>query len=427
MNNIVKIDQNLYLVANHNLLVYDKRNLNNLNMIKDIIDEICTNTKTTETSIKYNDPKFYRKIEFLLTNKCNLKCVYCYSQEERNTDSLDFRKAKLLIDQAIQTNILERTFIHRESHLDLIFHGGGEPSCESILMQEIVEYAKEQCKKREIELNLYIKSNGIFPLNFAMWLFEMDFVVNISLDGLKEDNDFQRPTLSNQGSFDIVARNLDYFNIKNSKFLIRSTITSKNLNKLIDFSDYIINRWNRVNDVIYEPIMIYDEQYSFLELTDPHYLIEILQENKELFDKVGINFNSTYDEYLLHDVGLCGGNRFNICIVTPNGDITVCQENVNTNQYFYGKVTDKEIIFDGKVINELKHEFQNLDSLCLECPIHKYCYGGCFNRRKSKNRSVYCNIQQHLYKDLFKRIIKNRKSTEYVNLVETQDLIYACW
>ena len=74
----------------------------------------------------------------LLTNRCNLRCTYCYaSGGEGPIQDLPLELAWAAIDHASQ-NAVERG----QPHFDLTFHGGGEPVQAWETLQQATAYAR---------------------------------------------------------------------------------------------------------------------------------------------------------------------------------------------------------------------------------------------------------------------------------------------
>ena len=169
-------------------------------------------------------------ISFFLTTRCNLNCIYCYTnkstfEHQDQTLNLDFAKAG--IDDYYETNY--------KRHIR--FFGAGEPTEEFDLMKKIYYYAKDKDYRTTAE----IQTNGCFSEEVAKWLAWNVDIIWISSDGTPDIQDYYRPMLSNSKSSEILERNIRY--IVNQKCEsgvvgIRSTITDSNYEKQIEMIKY---------------------------------------------------------------------------------------------------------------------------------------------------------------------------------------------
>lgn len=417
------IDECMYYDSIKNVLFIDNKKNLSMNEINENI--LKHNFHLTKHKIKYNNYIMFRKIEILLTNKCNLNCIYCYSQNNRTNKTLDFQQIKLLIDQSVRNNLLEFKLFNRDKHIDLFFHGGGEPTCEFKLIKKIVKYVKESCEKNQIKLNLNIKTNGSFNEKILKWLIDNNFMINISLDGKKMEHNLQRSSKNNISLYEQIIKNLNYLNSVNASFEIRSTITNLNINKMEEFANYICQRWPNVRSVIFEPIMIYEKKYEFLKIRDINNYISNMEKLRLLFNKNNINFNFNVNPNILFSQGICGSLMFNVCIIDANGNISLCHERCDDEKYIYGKVTNNEIIWYDDVIEEIKNN-NNFDKKCNDCIIKNFCFGGCISRRKALNSEQYCELQKYFYINAIKELYKNKKKYK-VNLIQNEDYEIINW
>jgi len=82
-------------------------------------------------------------VEIHLTNKCNLKCYYCTYKDKRDTQTLTYDEAKLVIKRLCFMGVR-----------GLTFSGGGEPTLHPCLV-ELAEYAKL------LRLDVGLITNGV--------------------------------------------------------------------------------------------------------------------------------------------------------------------------------------------------------------------------------------------------------------------------
>jgi uncharacterized protein len=136
----------------------------------------------------------------LLTNRCNLRCIYCYaSAGEVASESMSPALARAAID-CVHANA--RDLEHPS--FELTFHGGGEP----VLAWETLTQAVVHARSRDLPARITAVSNGIWSEGQRQWIVDNLDRVTISCDGAPATQDRQRPYPSGRGSSEAVMRTL---------------------------------------------------------------------------------------------------------------------------------------------------------------------------------------------------------------------------
>lgn len=162
----------------------------------------------------------------LATEKCNLRCNYCYENFEhgkmpRNT--IDGIKA--LIDRrASELNILEIGWF------------GGEPLLNIGAIEEIGNHAKNHARTSHLRYISSMSTNAVY-LNNDIFKRVMDAGVGafqITLDGAKDKHDLIRKGIHNQPTFSVIWNNLIEIKRTTSKFNIglRVHVSKDNLTSI---------------------------------------------------------------------------------------------------------------------------------------------------------------------------------------------------
>ncbi|MGJ0505570.1 MAG: radical SAM protein [Methylocystis sp.] len=143
-----------------------------------------------------------RALSLAVAQKCNLACSYCYAREgsfggEPAAMSLDMAHAavdKLLAD-VVPGERINLSFL------------GGEPLANRVVLRAATERAAELAAARDVVVTFSITTNGTLVTPDDGAFFERyGFAVTVSLDGIGEVHDRQRPFKSGRGSY---ARILD--------------------------------------------------------------------------------------------------------------------------------------------------------------------------------------------------------------------------
>ncbi|HVT40539.1 MAG TPA: radical SAM protein [Gemmatimonadaceae bacterium] len=139
-----------------------------------------------------------RAISLAIAQKCNLGCTYCYASQgdfggppKDMTSQTAERAVRLLIDAAQPGDRVNVAFL------------GGEPMTNRTVLRATTEFAAAMAAAREVRIGFSITSNGtLLTADDADFFEQHGFAVTISLDGVREDHDRQRPFKNGNGSFD---------------------------------------------------------------------------------------------------------------------------------------------------------------------------------------------------------------------------------
>lgn len=137
-----------------------------------------------------------------ITNACNLDCPYCYVRKSsaRMSEETGRKAIDLLFSMA------ER----RGFHTLKLKYAGGEATLHFKLVRTLQQYAKQRSLATGISLRSVVLSNGT-KLNSqdAQWLCEARVKLAISVDGVGNDHDRQRPLQRGGSSFQAIERTVD--------------------------------------------------------------------------------------------------------------------------------------------------------------------------------------------------------------------------
>ena len=145
--------------------------------------------------------KDQKKIMILLTEACNLNCIYCY-EHYKNPRKMDFSVAKKILDDFFATT--------KSGDTVLIEVFGGEVFLNFELVKQIDDYVINKYSDRKIFFET--TTNGtLIHGELQEWLFDRKdrYMISLSLDGTKEMHDKNRPYLSGKGSYDSI--DIDFF------------------------------------------------------------------------------------------------------------------------------------------------------------------------------------------------------------------------
>ncbi|GHO93575.1 hypothetical protein KSF_036230 [Reticulibacter mediterranei] len=170
-----------------------------------------------------------------VTNTCNMGCSYCYiakSTEHMATD-IGERAVDAVIRSALHAH-------YQQIHLK---YAGGEALLRLPQVLALHDYALRQAEQHGLRLSATLLSNGaaLLPRSIQQ-LKQRNIGVTISLDGIGEDHDKQRPLVNGMGSFRLVDRAITRLLEHDLMPNINVTVSQRNLAGLPKLVDYLLER-----------------------------------------------------------------------------------------------------------------------------------------------------------------------------------------
>lgn len=136
---------------------------------------------------------------FVLTNQCNMCCVYCQAQ-----DSAGQQKGKMSED--IAKRAVDIALQSPQRSIDFEFQGG-EPLTNFEMIRFIVEYSKKRCNDKEIHYSV-VTNTLLLNDEMIQYFKEQQISVSTSLDGDETVHNGNRPRLTGEGTFATVCDNI---------------------------------------------------------------------------------------------------------------------------------------------------------------------------------------------------------------------------
>ena len=336
-------------------------------------------------------------ISFFLTTKCNLRCTYCYNNNERNEfehKTLSIQIAKAGIDDYFEK--------HKSRHIR--FYGPGEPTLEFDLMRQITEYAKQKGGKN---ISVELQTNGAFSKNIRQWILKNIDIVWVSFDGPPDIQNKQRPFPKNKPSAPKIEENIKWL-IKSStksSFMVgaRVTMTNLNIKRQVEMVEYFnclgINHvWTDPEFPAVDKIPVCDdkEKLSTFQFDMDLYLEKFIEAHQ-----YAQRLNMFYGSFLTCNFDGETKTHCRACTpvphLTPDGYVSACDLVVlgsnshHMNCFIYGKWNEKTKQFDYDVdkIDILRN--RNVDNLkhCEKCIAKMYCGGYCLGEVVNETGNLF--------------------------------------
>lgn len=341
----------------------------------------------------------------LLSDRCNLRCLYCYGSSDSTGDIMPLETGKAAIN-----TLLENSLKYKSGFIDVGFHGGGEPSTNWDVLVDVIGYAEQRCQQSKVRLRSTICSNGVMTEDKVRWLAENISNITISIDGPPEVQNLQRPLPRGEPSFDHVARTIDILDSIGKQYVFRVTATALSESSLPDIYTFLVTRFHPTM-VCIEPLFVCGRcvtshcQPPAAEAFTRN-LVEILDRSRHT--KVPLQYSG--GRFFSLNTCFCGSAGSNF-FVTSRGDVTACvevsrREDPRAEIFMYGNydTTSGRFTFDTVKFQQLvRLRVQDFDS-CEDCFARWHCCGDCLakspvlTRIKEQRNPYRCSINQAFIK-----------------------------
>jgi uncharacterized protein len=171
-------------------------------------------------------PTSYATFMVNVSQRCNLTCPYCYvnkglfDYEEKPIARMSAETADQLVDQIYARFPRFDTYGYH-------FYGG-EPLMNINVIRRVVAAAESKAHATKTHADYHITTNGtLLNRDVADFMDAHRFTVYFSIDGDRDNHDELRKYVNGKGSYDDVARNLEYLRSRPGVHLIGSSVIRK--------------------------------------------------------------------------------------------------------------------------------------------------------------------------------------------------------
>lgn len=322
-----------------------------------------------------------------LTERCNSHCRYCFLDAQTN--------GKIMTKDIIEATV-NYAFENSKNRSINFAAFGGEPGTQP----ELIEYLIDCVKKKKVgenkdkNIRYSITTNGVLSEKMLKILIQNRFIVSLSMDGIREVQNYQRPLADGKESFDLVCQNIKKLLEAGLSLKIRATVTQFSVEKMaeavkmlgeigvkkIHFGAVTPGGRGDTNDKALQA----PTAKEFAEN-----LIRAIEQGNES------NVDVVCFPYLDLDntpVTFCDGTAKNRIVVTPEGIISSCVEVQSKSHFLYdalnlGYYDEKEqkLIITreerGVKCGGCNHFSTAINKEnCKTCPFLFFCGGGCATR-----------------------------------------------
>ncbi len=330
----------------------------------------------------------------IITGKCNLACTYCYEHIKTN-DHLTENMIPKIID--FINRYQQEEIVIDKQHININLNGG-----EALLYFNTIKKLVRSLKSIgitnfQLSTNLTLAEDDILE-----YLFNNNFSLHISIDGIERMHNKHRVYINGTGSFQTV-----YTNIKKIRERYPSWRNSYNITFTPETVRYLFKGFKLLTNLGIRNIhTTYCADYKWDEKALLQFRGELEKIRKEYIkyfikgEKLYFKLFSDSIRYTIHNrKPSCGVCQDEITIM-PNGDIIPCGAFVgqkHPNNYIIGTIKD---YVDMNRIKELFFTRGMNVSECKGCELEKRCHVDCYAVNYRVNNDFYdipdscCHLNQ---------------------------------
>ncbi|MBN8580355.1 MAG: radical SAM protein [Anaerolineae bacterium] len=349
-----------------------------------------------------------------LTDRCNLRCSYCYLPHVREDMSSETGRASIdAVFRSAQLNGFKQIKLK---------YAGGESLLRFPLILELHSHAEKLAHEHGISLEEVVLSNGtLLTEEMAKTLKTLSIRLMVSMDGMGHYHDSQRPYAGGRGSFKDVSDAVDLALSVGLIPNISVTVSGRTAEGLPDIMEWILERelpfslnFYRENDLsTSQQDLQLDEQKIINGMKAAFKVIENNLPRRGflggIIDRANLSAPHTHT---------CGVGE-NYLVFDQNGQVAKCQMHIRK------PLTNIHAADPLALIRADQIGIQNLPVIekegCKDCEWKHWCTGGCpLATHRATGRydvkSPNCNIYKALYPEALRleglRLLKYSSSLE---------------
>jgi uncharacterized protein len=312
----------------------------------------------------------------LLTNRCNLRCTYCYaSGGEGPAQDLSPALVRTAIDHA-HRNAVEQG----QPHFELTFHGGGEP----VQAWETLQQATAYARSKTLPCRTSMVSNGVWSARQREWILHNLDGLSLSFDGGQETQDRQRPFAAGAGSFRAVRRTLKALDKAGYPYGIRMTATAPWRGRLPEDVRFICEETGCQAMQVEPAFNTRRGKHQGPAAEEGEAFAEAFMEAFEIARRAGrqLAYSGARPWLLAHT--FCTA-PYGALIVNAAGSLVSCYEVASgahplAEMSTVGRVAGDRITVDDQARQSLLTYLEEKRAACQDCFCYWHCAGDCYTR-----------------------------------------------
>ncbi len=354
--------------------------------------------------------KSFTAIIKVVGNFCNLRCKYCFYQNEDQLSATVMSLATLehFIEEYLKLDQLAYTFI---------WHGGEPLAAGKDFFYHVIKF-QEKYNSQGKKIKNRIQTNATLIDNeWAIFLKENDFGVGISLDGCRSSHNRFRIRADGVGSFDDVSNGIEVLHSHGVKAGYIQTIAKENLVDLSkNFSFFVddleANNWainfymDHANSLMQKQTVSSDEMAEYVIKS-----IELWLERDDPKLKIR-EIDNFFQPFLGRKTKVCNfnGKCSSYICVDWDGIVYPCDRLSIYDEYELGDLKNQSLseIVNGLAMTCHEKKVSTLPDDCISCKWLEYCHNGCTADRvpSLSNKYFYCDARKKIFEYVEKLVRK---------------------
>ena len=333
------------------------------------------------------------RIVLIPTYDCNLRCVYCFERHRlsRGQKWLEHTMTSAMLDDIFRQ---VKDFKARGYFVKSCTLYGGEPMLarNKNLIREICE----RCRENDVKINAI--TNGYDLESYIDLINEFKIVsVQVTVDGVREIHDRQRPFAGGGSSYDKIMNNIGLALEHGIRVSVRSNITNKNISCIKALQKEFQSRgFTDSSRFSYYFKAAYDEANT---VSDEDILNDIIRTGKSpeeavylenAYSIVAIRFASWLKKKSFPSLNptFCDAEN-GMYVIDPYGQIFPCWDFVGKDDEEIGFIRGGRFMYN---FNLVKWRTRTADRIpkCSKCPYLMLCGGGCARKGINTLMEGYC-------------------------------------
>lgn len=170
-----------------------------------------------------------------VSGRCNMRCDYCFYCDEVKRRALPFSG---VMSEGTLENVVRKSLEFATCECTFAFQGG-EPTLAGLDFYKTLIKFVERHNRKKLAVFYAMQTNG-FALDgqWAKFLAEKNFLVGVSIDGIKDTHDLYRKDASGKGTFSRALHAAQLLSSADAPFNILTVVTAqlaKNIGKAYGF------------------------------------------------------------------------------------------------------------------------------------------------------------------------------------------------
>ncbi len=346
---------------------------------------------------------------FSNTQKCTLRCKYCYAEGGRLEDlDIPWPVAKSAIDLIIHNAKVQ------QKNPSINFLGEGEATASWSAFRDIIEYFQEQCRLNGFTPAISLSTNGVFSQARLDYIAKNCTHLTFSLDGVRDVHNENRVLPNGGGSFDRIIATMKGLEMRGKSYDIRSTVTVAGSSTLTEFVRFVGENL-QCKSIHFEPVFDATRVTNLkgqIDHLDAQIFVDNFREARRVAAGFGIELYYS-GAAMKHREAFCGASNASNFLVTSRGIVTSCNEVLQPSDpraqlFQYGAWNQEvgEFIVDQAAIDRLGKLNVHEMPKCQGCIAKYNCAGDCYAKSASVNGdpasagyTERCHITRELLKD----------------------------